>query len=302
VTESSIESGLLDVARKRLQQGNARGAIETLKRLLGHAPESADGHALLAIALLSENRIFAARAEVRLALELEPEHADAQLAAASVAIAHRELREAMRHVEAALALAPEAAAVRYTEARVHLLRGDRRAARSDPEDIDVIVLLGSVDVDELRVDDAESRAQSALELEPENASALCLMGRVLLLRGQVEAARDHALWALRNGEPGEALRLLVAIKARQSWVLGAWWRMSMWLGSLGDGRAIAVLVIAFIAQRAASTWATQHDRPGAASAITLTWLLICAYTWIGPALFARAVRRETESVALKPDF
>jgi hypothetical protein len=32
------------------------------------------------------------------------------------------------------------------------------------------------------------------------------------------------------------------------------------------------------------------------------WLAVCAYTWVAPSLFARALKRELEQVALKPTF
>ena len=36
--------------------------------------------------------------------------------------------------------------------------------------------------------------------------------------------------------------------------------------------------------------------------LQVAWLGICVYTWVGPGLFARYLKRELDSVALKPDF
>ncbi len=66
-----------------------------------------------------------------------------------------------------------------------------------------------------RVAEAERWARRGLELEPGHADSLVSMGFVLLRQGQLEAARDHAIWALQQ-DPADrrALALLVAVKAR----------------------------------------------------------------------------------------
>ncbi|WP_437571891.1 tetratricopeptide repeat protein [Sorangium sp. So ce542] len=65
-----------------------------------------------------------------------------------------------------------------------------------------------------RVDDAKRWVRAALEAEPEHADALVLLGHVLLRRGDVSGAREHAVWALRtDGSDPDALRRL-AVSAR----------------------------------------------------------------------------------------
>lgn len=304
------EAATLELAEARLRHGDAAAAIDLLKRLLGDDPSSSAAHAVLAHALLQQRRIHAARLEAQAALELAPESKLAHLVAASVAMAHREFGRAEEYLGAAMALHPEAAEPRLVLARLRLLQGDVRAARQsalealelEPDELDARVLLGELALQERRYQEAEEQAKDVLSAEPEHAEGLCLMGHVLLARGDVDAARDHAIWALRNGEPRSALELLVAIKARQSFWLGLWWRYTVWLSSLGSGRAIVVLIVAYVVQRAASIAALQAGRAGLSQMIGYAWLGICVYTWIAPVQFRRALDRELGKVALKDDF
>ena len=129
------------------------------------------------------------------------------------------------------------------------------------------------------------------------------MGNVLLRRGKVEEAREHAVWALRN-DPADrgALRLMAAIKARQNPFLGLWWRYSTWMGSLGDGRAIVVLLGAYVAYRVLTITVADRGNAGLANLVSALWLAFVAYTWFGPAMFRRSLERELESVKLERGF
>ncbi|MGK3991099.1 tetratricopeptide repeat protein [Sorangium sp. So ce136] len=106
-----------------------------------------------------------------------------------------------------------------------------------------------------RVDDAGRWARAALEAEPEHADALVLLGHVLLRRGDASGAREHAARALRTDVSApDALRLLAAIKARESLLLGLWFQVSSVLAGLGPS-AMLVLLAAYVA-------------PGPAAALT----------------------------------
>ncbi|WP_437929559.1 hypothetical protein WMF37_09900 [Sorangium sp. So ce291] len=81
------------------------------------------------------------------------------------------------------------------------------------------------------------------------------MGHVLLRRGDVSGAREHAVWALRTDRSHpDALRRLAAIKARERLLLGLWFRRSSALAGLGPS-AMLVLLAADVA-------------PGPAAALT----------------------------------
>lgn len=73
------------------------------------------------------------------------------------------------------------------------------------------------------------------------------MRHVLLRRGDVSGAREHAVWALRtDGSDPDALRLLAVIKARESLLLGLWFRVGSVLAGLGPS-AMLVLLAAYVA-------------------------------------------------------
>lgn len=46
----------------------------------------------------------------------------------------------------------------------------------------------------------------------------------------------------------------------------------------------------------------QLEQPGLANLVTLLWLLICVYTWVGPWLFRRSLQKDLQKVVLRPGF
>jgi hypothetical protein len=125
------------------------------------------------------------------------------------------------------------------------------------------------------------------------------MGSTLLARGDVQGARDHALQALRADptNPG-ALRLLTAVKTRSNPLLGLWWRYATWCERVGPAKQIVVLLAAYAIQRFATIAALGADRDTLASGISYAWLAICVYSFVGPALFRRALQKELTGVSL----
>ena len=118
-----------------------------------------------------------------------------------------------------------------------------------------------------------------------------------------DEARDHAIWALqKNPSDSRALHLLVSIKTRRSLVLGLWWRYSVWMGSLGEGRSVLVLLLAFVLYRFGVITAEVYGEKDVGELITLFWYCVVAYTWFGPALFYRSLKKELQSVRLDQDF
>jgi hypothetical protein len=65
---------------------------------------------------------------------------------------------------------------------------------------------------------------------------------------------------------------------------------------------MAILVGAFIVQRVISTWAGLERHTMTQQWVSLGWLAICIYSWVSPALYARALAKELDKVKLKDDF
>jgi hypothetical protein len=126
---------------------------------------------------------------------------------------------------------------------------------------------------------------------------------VALALGDVEKARAHALAALKNDAMhGGAVLLLASCHARASFVLGLWWRWHAWMTSLGEQRQIFALVATFVAARLVVIGLGETGYEDAAQIVSWAWLAFCAYTWVGPTLFRRAVAKELADVRLRPGF
>lgn len=301
----------MNLARIQLAHGNHPGAVEMLRRALSENPDDADAHALLSLVLLRQKRVHAAEHEAGLALTLEADLPMAHVAAASVALARHQFSRAEQHISRLLELEPDDADNLRLQARLFELTGKRpqrrealeRALALGPDDPHTLTALGEEALERGDTAEAERRAREALAADAQFLDGLVLMGQVHLRRGQVEEARDHAVWALRQNATDEgALRLLVDLQARRSWVLGLWWRWATWMGTLGDTQGMLVLLGAFTAQYVATQAAEDLKLPTVAQLITLVWLGLAVYSWVAPSLFTRMLRRELEGVQLNARF
>ena len=298
-------------ARQQMAQGNSSGALESLRRILSIDPDRAEAHALLALVLLDQRRMHAAQHEANLALALEPELPLAHYANAQVLIAHRQFKAAEAHLKQLLAmdaLTPTyyhslATLYRITDRNEEIWPLLEKALEIDPESPDTFVVIGEYYLEQGNLKQAQEWAFKVLQLEAEHHDGLILMGHILLQQGQVESAREHALWALRQDPDNfKAQHLITAVKARQNLVLGLWWRYNTWMGALGEGRAILILVIAFVIYRIAIIVAGDFEQAILAGIIHVVWLIIVVYTWIGPVIFRKSLKKEIESVTLKQSF
>ena len=138
---------------------------------------------------------------------------------------------------------------------------------------------------------------------PEHQDALVLMGQILMRRGDLAGAREHAVWALRHN-PGDtgALELLCSIKARQSWTLGLWWRWQVWVGGGGPLRATLLLVGVFLVYQIASLVLHDTNHADASRLLGFAWMAFVIYTWVAPRKFAGMLAREVEQVQLRPGY
>ena len=74
------------------------------------------------------------------------------------------------------------------------------------------------------------------------------------------------------------------------------------MGGLGSTAGIAILVGAFFLYRVANIVLEEQGKQQFADLVQYAWLGIVAYSWFAPALFNRMIKRELESVRLRPDF
>jgi len=302
---------MVQLARRQLALGANHAAVETLRQALSEDPEDAHAHAVLALALVAAKRLHGAAHEVRETLRLAPEETFSHHAAGVVYMAMRRMKLAEEHLDRAAALDPDEAEIKRALARLYALTGREEkvlpaleaAREADPSDIDVWADIGEYHLQRRDLVRAEEMARAVLAESAEHQDGLVLMGRVMLRRGNVEEAQEHAHAALRHNsnDPG-ALRLLCEIKSRTSRTLGLWWRWAVWTGALGERRTVLLLVGMYLAYRLAELAATDLGSPGLSMALSVTWLAFVAYTWVAPALFQRMIRSELATVQLRPDF
>lgn len=298
-------------ARLRLRHGDAAGAAHLLCEALGLDPERADLHSQLALALLRQKRWTAARHEAALGLAGAPDSPFAHYVSALVHDARGLHRQALPHHEQAAALAPDDADIQLALGRCLGWLGRAGAAQEsfdralalDPASADVLAAHGDWRHERHDLAGAEEFYARALQEEPQHLAALVGMGHVLLARGDVAGAREHAVWALQQNAGDErALVLLAGVKARQSRLLGLWWRFNSWLSAGGEARAIVLAIALYLAFQVLSIVLLRQGRDTLSHVVDGAWLLFVAYTWVGPLWFQRKLKEELGEVRLARDF
>lgn len=288
---------LIFEAEHLLRAGNPDAAIHRLKQALTEDPEQAEAHALLAAVLLAQERTHAAAHEAKLALQLDPNQVMGRIVEIQTLLLRRKFNQVSQRINELEALEPALPHShqmraqlcqlqdRHKEAMVHL----ERALSMDPDNIDVRTDLAENLFQNGDWNKAEEVAKTVLEQQSDHADGLALMGLIHLSRGETELAESIARSILiENAEHRQGQRLLIAIKTRRNWFLGAWWRFQSWISRYGANRAILILVVAYAFFRMVDGYLAYHELASARGLGQLIWLGLCAYTWVAPALFSAA--------------
>lgn len=302
---------LMELARRRIQTGQNDGAIDALRQVLAFEPDLSEAHAYLALCLLNAKRLHAALQEARIALSLESDSELAHYALANIYIAQRDFINAQEHAGHLMEMDPNHPPYYLLQASLNRLRRKmneilpllEKALELDPESPRVLAELSDYYVDRGELGKAERYAHDSLSRDPENVNGLVAMGNVLLRQGKTEESREHAVLALQHAPDNvAALALLAGIKARKNPALGLWWRYNVWMNSVGGTRSIAVLLLAYIIYRIATMGLQDMEMPEVASLVQYLWMAIVVYTFIGPSLFTKSLRKEMSDVRLKKEF
>lgn len=298
----------LEQAEQLYSIGQLDGAIGVLRRVLSEDPDLAEAHAWLAACLIRKRRLHAATVEARIALTLAPESTLARWVGAEIELARRDFAAARHHVDALLADSPDVPGFHRLKARCLALSGHGKerlpvleeALRHGPDDPETLAEIARYYAGIGNLDLAFRFATDALNVEPENLNALVAMGNTLLLNGDVDGAREHAVLALRN-DPSDpdALQLMTSIKARTHPLLGIWWHYAVWSERMGPTRNILVLLGAFVLYRIGVIAASGAGETALAAGVQIAWLALVVYSFAGPTLFRKALQRELAAVQLK---
>ena len=302
---------LIERAHTQASHQHLHGAIETLRQALTLDADNPHAHALLAICLHNQKRLHAADYEARAALALNPELPFAHYAMATVSIAQRRFKVAERHLTAALGLDPGHPSLLRSLAHLYglwnrpgkILPLLEKAREIDPNDADTWAALAEYHRDQRDFKQAEALARRALEIEPENTEALLTMGYLLLNSNETQESREHALLVLRNNSLHEgAIGLLAAVKARQSPLLGLWWRFNSFFCGGSLSRRVVLLIGTYLAYRALVIALEDFGYEQAGIWLHFAWLGFCIYSWVGPTIFQRQLRKELEPAGLSAKY
>lgn len=304
-------SVLLEQAEVQRRLGNHRGATQMIQHALTIDPDHAQAHGALAFTLLDARRLRAAVIEMHAALALDGNDPYIHHVAAAVLMADRRLDDAWAHCLIALEDPTVTPATFVLAAKIRSLKGDRTGAKEllqealalDASDTGALTGLARL---ELGAGDRERAAQlieQALTSDPADRDAHVVAGYIDLARGDTAGAENHARFVLhQNAIDHDGLELWAAIRARRSWLLGAWWRWNTWMSLGEDRRRIALLIGGFVIAQLAIIIADDLGYDAASRALNLAWLGLCAYTWFAPELFRRMLARSLDTVRLDPEF
>ncbi|MGB2427337.1 MAG: tetratricopeptide repeat protein [Alteromonas sp.] len=302
---------LINQAEQRYRYGDYNGGIEALKMALSLAPDYGFLHSYLAFGLVRQKRLVAAQYEAQVGLELEPNSSYAHYALANLLNVKRDFKAALPHIEQALTIDPEN--IHYLEllSDIQLEQGNTKEARITLERALELVadapdLLSRFGDYWLKMGDykqAEHYYNEALAIEPQHMIGLIGKGNTLLRAGQVAQAREHAIWALQQDANNQsALALLTNIKARQNPLMGMWWRANTWLISGNNARTILLLISAYVLFRVSAIALADLGYELIATGVSMLWIGIVIYMWVGPTWFNKKLKRELETVVLNSKF
>jgi putative PEP-CTERM system TPR-repeat lipoprotein len=186
-------------AQKQLEKGDPRAAVIQLKNALRVDAKNASARHLLGLIYLRSGDGELAEKEIRSAIQngYPEDQALSTLAEAYMA---------QNKFEALLADFPPANRPLAVETQIRLLRGyayaslGKRedavkaftdAATLNPKDARPLAGLARLDLEQRRFADAEDRLKHALEINPQSAEALALMGETSRRQGKVEPAFEY---------------------------------------------------------------------------------------------------------------
>lgn len=207
-----------------LRAGGVRDARVVLEATVQQAPEEAEAHRALALALWAEESVEPAISHASSAVRLDPENERARLLLADLLSAAGRALDARQALEDAVRAVPGSGAAQYRLGQLHrsearlpdALTAWRASARSAPivgQD-HLYFAIGSASVDQADFDGAVAAYAARLDVNPNNAEAHRQLGEVYFLEGRdVDALAEHsvAAWlapALAKAHAGRGHALL----------------------------------------------------------------------------------------------
>jgi tetratricopeptide (TPR) repeat protein len=260
----AIAHGLLALSQLELKE--YREATDEAHSAVHLAPDHPFSHYVLARVLESRNRLSAAEAAIREAIELDPYDADYFALLASTRFQKHRWADALEAAEEGLAVDPE-----------HVGCTNLRAM--------ALTKLG-------RREQAGATIDAALARDPESAITHANQGWTLLERGEPKRAMEHFREALRLQPDLEWARvgIVEAMKARNiiyRWLLGYF----LWMMKLPPRTQFAVIIGGYFGYRILSSVAANNpDLSPFIMPLLIAYIVFALATWLGDSLFNLLLR------------
>lgn len=175
---------------------NGAAALALMERLVASAPKRAGAWHAQGLLALRFNDIGRAERSAREALRLDPKSKDAPLLLTGVLVRKGDIAGADQILEAQVRNSPTEVDVRVGYARlliestqtVHARSQLDKVLKREPDNSDAIFMLGLLDLNEDKIDDAEKRFHALADSQDRAVDAHYYLGRIAEQRGQLEEA------------------------------------------------------------------------------------------------------------------
>lgn len=294
-----------------IHQGQYPQAIEQVKELLAQDPNNAMYHGVLALCLLLQMRIHAAQYELKIALQLDPMEPFFHLIQARIYYFQTKFKLALQACDEALKLQPhyadafelKADILLVAKRNVQALECIKQMAALRPSGAATAQAFAEYYFKTGDKTQAFSFAAQALAADAQHLDANILMGRLHLLKGDVDEALYHArLAVMLSPAAPAALGLLADIKSRQNFFLAPWWKFNAKISQLSQMRQVGVLIFGFVFFGFLSNIVYDLGYAKASSVIDYAWLALVIYSWVALPVYYRMVAKEIEQFKFKADY
>lgn len=213
---------LLDEAQHDIDTNNFEAAIAPLQKFIAEKPEVAYGHFQLAYVYTALKRGDEARPEYERAMALDPKMPEAPLNL-GILLLEKDPASAVAPLQKAVELLPTQSRPRFLLATAQERSGHFTAAaesfeaalRLDPRDSQALVHLGSLYLRLKRLGDAEAKFRSALEIDPNYATAALDLAESLDAQNKPEAVDAYEKYLQLQPNDGTARSRLVHLFVQQ---------------------------------------------------------------------------------------
>jgi tetratricopeptide (TPR) repeat protein len=283
-----------------LQQDRYAEAEKELRQMLIEEPNSAWGHATLAVVLLEQLKLNDATAVAERAIVLDPEDAAGHYAMALVMFKRDRYQEAQRAIDETIRIDPFDPRYFALLGSIKLAQRNWRAALQaanngleiDPNHSDCLNIRGIAQTHLGDREGASETIRGALERDPENAVTHANQGWALLHRNQPKEALHHFREALRLQPNNEWARagIVEAMKARNP-IYRLLLAYFLFMARLGSKAQWGIIIGGYVGYQLVRNWkANNPELSPILTPLIALYVTFALSTWLAPHLFNLMLR------------